>query len=208
MAAILARTRGRLRVALSDSVRHADGRWLIVLLALATPVGVLLYSLLGTDIFYVRAIYASAPAAALVLAALLVAIPRNVRPIAIAVTLAILVFGTIRAISPRYARPPFRAAAQFLDRLAGPRDPVVMYPAFLNLTQAIPAQFSRMHQVLYGVRKQWPAVPAGDSVFVVYDNAVGRALRIPVPHPSNFVLVSQRRYTGLLTFTVFRYRAL
>ncbi len=208
LAAILVRARGRLRAVLREGLRQGDPRWLLAMLTVATPVGLLLYSLLGTDIWGSRSLYASAPAGVLVLAALLMAIPRSVRPIAIAVTLGLLVFGTIRAISPRYARPPFRAAAQFLDRVAGPRDPVVMYPSSLNLTRAIPAQFSRVHPVLWGVPKQWPAVPAGGSLYVVYDNAAGKQERIPVPRPPNFALVSHRHYSGLLPFTVFRYRAL
>ena len=61
---------------------------LIVALALATPIGVLLYSVLGKDIGHVEHLYAAGPAALLALGGVLVAIPRGPRAVAVPVVLA------------------------------------------------------------------------------------------------------------------------
>jgi hypothetical protein len=183
--------------------------WLVLLalLAAAAPAGVLLYSLLGIDIWFARALYSSVPAAALMLGTLLAAIPGRLRAIAVAFVLAALVLGTIRSFGSAEARPPFRAAAQFLDRAATPRDPIFMYPSFLSLDQAIPAQLRRPHLVVQGVPARWPATLPGGEAFVVVDDAMATALRIPTPHPRGFALVSVRQYNGILRFTVLAYRA-
>ena len=207
LVALLARHWSRLGADVRDSLRRADGWWLITLLAFATPVGLLLYSILDTDIWGVRNLYASAPTGVILLAALLVAVPRRARAVVIVVTIAVLVFGAIQSISSRWARPQFRTVAEIIDRTARAGDPVVMYPSFLNLTQAVPAQFSRPHRVIWGEPTRWPSVAAGGTVYVVYDNAIGRARHIPVPAPPHLTLVSRQRYNGLITFTLLEYRA-
>jgi Dolichyl-phosphate-mannose-protein mannosyltransferase len=207
LVALLVDHRAQLSADLRDSFSRADGRWLITLLALATPVGLLLYSSQVTDIWGSRSLYASAPTGVILLAGLLLAIPQKARAVAVVITLGALVFGTIRAISPRYARPQFREVAEIIDRDPRPGDPVVMYPAFLNLTQAIPAQFARSHPVIWGVPTRWPSVPSGGTMYVVYDNAVGRVHHLPVPSPPHFTLVAWRRYDDLITFTLLEYRA-
>ena len=98
---------------------------LLIALAAATPVGVFLYSLVATDLWLARNLYASVPAAALVIAALLVRLPRPLAAVTVTVVLVTLLAGSIRAISPDYVRTPFRAMAAYLDAHAGPRDPVV-----------------------------------------------------------------------------------
>lgn len=180
---------------------------LIVLLALATPVGLLLYSLLGTDIWSSRSLIASTPAQALVLGGLLGAIPRPGRAVAVAVTLGFLVFATARSITPRYARPPYRTVAQYLDRVATPTDPLLMYSAALVLDDAIPAQLKRPHTVIDGIPKHWPQRPAGTQAFVVLDDAVGHALKLSTPEPSGFELVARHHYGGLVPFGLLTYRA-
>jgi mannosyltransferase len=185
----------------------ANGRLpLIAALALATPVGVLLYSLLGQDIWHVENLYASAPAAALVLGALLVAIPRGPRLAAVAVVLGVLVFGTIRALSPSWIRPPYRAVARYLDQVARPRDPVLLFTYRGILDDAIPAQLKRPHTIIAGVPRRWPRRPAGTPAFVVVDNVKLHRLRRALA-PAGYVLVARRRYSGAVSFTLFTYRA-
>ncbi|MFL5861280.1 MAG: hypothetical protein ACJ780_10930 [Solirubrobacteraceae bacterium] len=111
---------------------------------MVTPLGMLLYSLGFTDLWLPRGLYASVPAAALVLATLLWAIPRPWRFAAVAVVAGTLVFGTIRAASPTWRRPPTRQAAAFLDREAQPRDPLA-FESFLG-APAIAAQIHRYHR--------------------------------------------------------------
>jgi hypothetical protein len=182
------------------------GLSLIVAVSLATPAGVLLYSLVGTDIWHVEHLYSSAPAAALVLGALLAAIPRRPRLAAVVVVLGVLVFGTIRGISPSWARPPYRAAARHLDQVAKPSDPVLLLTWGRVLDRAIPPQMKRPHTILHGVPERWPRRPAGTLAFAVIDNAaipsMSRALA-----PRGYVLVARRPYRGAIPFTLFTYRA-
>ena len=182
------------------------GLLLIVALALATPAGVLLYSILRTDIWDARNLYASAPAAALVLGGLLAAIPRPARAAAGAGVLAVLAPGTVCAISPSYARPPFRAPARYLDEVAGPRDPVVTYPPFGRVAGDIPVEFEKPHPLVNTPPARWPQHISAAHAYVVMYDARGRAPRVPIPHPRGYALVSRRHYSGLLSFTVFGYR--
>jgi Dolichyl-phosphate-mannose-protein mannosyltransferase len=178
---------------------------LIVGLALATPVGLLLYSLIASDLWTPRGLYASVPATALLLGALLAALPRSPRAVAVIAVLATLVFGSIRAISPPYARPPFRAIAAYLDRVAGPRDPIIMYPSFR--TPAIRAQFHKPHPIISMSSNAWTSVPLGATAYVVIDNTPPVPYQIQAPNPRGFALVARRQYTGLASTELLTLRA-
>lgn len=185
--------------------RH-DRAVLLVLIALAAPVGLFLYSALGTDIWDARDLYSSAPAAALVLGALIAATALPARAAIVAAVLAVLVFGSIRAVSTSYARPQFRTVAEYLDRVAGPADPVLIYPSFLNLDQAIVVQMRRPHRLVAHVGGQWPSPPRGGVVYAIIDDSADRALKIGVPHPPGLELVVRRHYPGLVPFSLLGYR--
>jgi uncharacterized membrane protein len=191
--------------------RTADGRLpyvgLIAALALASPVGVLLYSIVRTDIWDARNMWASIPAIALIVGWALAAIPGPGRRGVVAVFLGVLLGGTIRSFGETYTRPSYRSAAQFLDRVARPRDPIVVYPSYLNLDYALPVMLRRAHVVVEGIPKRWPAPPAGGAVFVVFDAGLARVFKLSFPHLSGLTLVGQRRYGGVLPFTVLTYRA-
>jgi 4-amino-4-deoxy-L-arabinose transferase-like glycosyltransferase len=202
---------GRIRLGRGSSqsrqpARGLGGLGVIGALAVSTPLGVLLYSAVSTDLWDARDLYASAPAAFLVLGALLAAIPRPLGVGATAVVLVVLVAGTIRSISPRYARPAFRAAASYLDRVAAPSDPVVIYPSFLGLDGAILAQFRHPHRLIFPPR--FPAPPAGGADYAVLDDSAARALKIATPRPAGFVLAARRHYRGLVGFSLLTYRPL
>jgi 4-amino-4-deoxy-L-arabinose transferase-like glycosyltransferase len=179
---------------------------LLTALALATPVGVLLYSLLATDIWDSRDLYASVPYGALVLGALVAAIPAKPRALAILVVLGTLLTGTIRALTPAYTRPPFRVAAHYLDRVAGPQDPVVVYPSYGSLDDVITVQFRRRHTVVKGVPSQWPAIPRGGAGYVLLDDSLARVAHVPVPSPPGYTLRAKRHYGGFVSFTLLIYR--
>ena len=184
----------------------SGGLPLIVALALATPVGVLLYSVLREDIWHAEHLYMSTPAAALALGGLLVAIPRGPRLVAVPVVLGVLVFGTIRGISPSWVRPPYRAVAHYLDQAAKPRDPVLLFTYGYILDDAIPAEMRRPHTIVDGVPKRWPRRPAGTLAFVIVDDAkIGRLSRALAPR--GYALVARRPYSGSVSFTLFTYRA-
>src|SRR5205085_7849016 len=98
---------------------------MLVALTLASPIGLLLYSLTVTDLWLPRGLSASLPAAALVLGAMIVALPRPTIIPATLLVLATVIFGTVRALEPAYGRGPLRSLAEYLARSAGPRDPVI-----------------------------------------------------------------------------------
>jgi uncharacterized membrane protein len=191
-------------------VRGEAGRrmLLVVLLALATPVGLLLYSLFVTDLWSSRSLIASVPAETVVLACLLAAIPWRLRIPALVVVLGLLVFGSVRAISPRYARPAYRVVAHYLDRVAPPADPVLMYSLPLVLDNALPAQLTRPHDLIGRVPRRWPKRPAGTLAFVVVDDAVLHVLQAPALAPAGYELIRRRHYPGLVPFSLLTYRAL
>jgi uncharacterized membrane protein len=182
------------------------GLRLIVALALAAPVGVLLYSLVGTDIWHVEHLYVSAPAAALAVGGLLVAIPRAPRAVAVVAVLGVLLFGTIRGISPSWTRPPFRTVAQYLDRVAKPRDPVLLLTWSEVLDRSIPVQFKRPHTVIRGVPERWPHPAAGTRAFVVVDQSQIHRMNRELA-PRGYALVGRHLYGGAVPFTLFTYRA-
>lgn len=179
---------------------------MICALAAAAPVGVALYSLVGTDIWDARDLYASVPAAALLLGALIAAIPLNLRWLAAAAVFATLVAGAARAISPTYSRPPFRAAAHYLDQIAAPRDPIIMYPSFLGLNGVLPVELQKPHVIVYGAPKRWPTAPAGGLAVAILDGTIAELRRGWLPRPSGYVLSSHRQYRGALPFVLLIYR--
>jgi hypothetical protein len=179
---------------------------LVALLALATPVGLLLYSVLGTDIWSPRSLIASAPAQTLVLAALVLAVPRRGRIVAVAVTLAVLTVGTIRAVTPRFTRPPYRTIAELIDRAARPADLVELPSAPFVLDQAIPVQFKRPHTTIAHVVTRLPARPPGTRLFLVYEDGAIAYVRSAL-RPPGWTRVDERHWHGLVDLTMFVYRA-
>jgi hypothetical protein len=201
-------------VALAWSLSHvrrrrpAPAQVLVVLMAVATPVGLLLYSELGTDLWTARCLSASIPAAALVIAWLLTELPGGAEALAVTAVLATLLVATITSLEPGYARPPFHAAAVRLDRLAAPDDPILMFPSLSNMAPSIEAEFGRRHAVIADNLARWPAGLPDRPAFVVIDDTVARILKIRWPRPSGYALESARIYRGLFPFTVLAYRPL
>ncbi len=190
---------------ISGGQARAGGPLLIVALALATPIGVLVYSIVGTDIWNPRVQYASLPAAVLVLGALLWVLPRVARPVAVAAVLATLVFATIRAISPTYARPPFKSVAGYVNRVAAPRDPVILDP----ITWGIAVYLNPQHRVIAGSPTVFSSVAGARTVYFIFDDRLAAGDKASAPHPSGFALTLRRHYPSRLWgFTLLRYRRL
>ena len=189
------------------SARGAAGRLppavLIVALMFATPVGLLLYSLLATDLWLPRGLSASIPAAALVLGALVAALPR---PLAVAAGLVIavtLLAGTARSLGPAYDRGPYRTLANYLDRVARPSDPVVL--ATYAGAGPLLVQFKRAHTV---VRKPalWSQIGPAGTGYLVLDEQIARILHVSTVPPRGFVLIASRHYGGGLPTDLLSYR--
>jgi hypothetical protein len=101
---------------------------LAVLLAVATPLGAALYSLVSDDLFFARNLTASWPGLALAAGAFLVAVPVPFRIASTALVLSAFALGAVKTLDPDVQRPDYRGAAEFVDRSAGPQDPVVDDP--------------------------------------------------------------------------------
>jgi Dolichyl-phosphate-mannose-protein mannosyltransferase len=187
-------TRSALR-APGASRAHAQPRHLPLLIALAavTPIGLLLYSLAATDLWLPRGLYASVPAAALVLGALLQGFPRTLRWGAVAVVMGVLLFGTVRDASPSWRRPPFRTMAGDLDRNAPSNDPISVI-SFIG-QPALISQFHRYHRDV-DLSALWRLTPRGGNAYVIEDDNFARASGVSaVPAaPAGFGLAGRRKY--------------
>ncbi len=171
---------------------------LLVALALASPVGLLIYSLVSTDLWLARGLYASVPAAALVLAAMLVRLPRPLAGGAVAVVLVTLLAATLRAIDPHYVRTPYNEIASYLDRSAGPQDPVVF--GTIVGRPAITAQMRKPHRI-----SSVKALPPAQRVFVVQDDDLANGLHVGTPRIANFQIAAHRHYPGIFPTDVWEF---
>jgi Dolichyl-phosphate-mannose-protein mannosyltransferase len=167
---------------------------LLVASALATPIGLLVYSLSVTDLWLPRGLSASVPATALVLGGLLVAMPRVLRVAGVTVVLAVLVAGTIRSFDAAYARPPFRVLAGRLDKVAGRDDPVLLLSFIAQ--PAISVELTKPHRLVKTLPELWSSIPPGTAAYVVLDESLDRALKLGTPHHPGFHLTSRQRYLG------------
>lgn len=175
---------------------------LLVALTLATPVGVLAYSLLGTDIWLPRNLISSLPAAALLLGALVTALPRPAGLAVSAAVLAVLLFGSLRSFEPAYTRGPYRQIAAYLDRVAPAGDPVTIVS--LVGGPAIPVHFHHRHH-LVGSTAKWRSGPGVGRAYLVLDETIARAWHIGVPRAPGFRYLERRRWGGNLPTDVLIY---
>jgi 4-amino-4-deoxy-L-arabinose transferase-like glycosyltransferase len=98
---------------------------LILVLAIATPVGETLVSAVGTNLFGTRNLAVSWPAFALSLAALLVAAGRRLGLVAAVLVIGAFALGAVKMLEPRFQRPDSEAVATVIDRHAASGDVVV-----------------------------------------------------------------------------------
>jgi 4-amino-4-deoxy-L-arabinose transferase-like glycosyltransferase len=104
---------------------HRDALVLVILLALATPVGMLVVSLVGDDLYIPRNLAASWPAWSICLAGLLTTGPRLVSIAATSLVVFAFLCGAVRATTDPWQRPDVKAAARFIDESTAPQDPVL-----------------------------------------------------------------------------------
>jgi hypothetical protein len=179
-------------------------RILLAALAVATPLGLLLYSVLVTDIWLPRGLSASLPAAAMVLGALLSKLPRRWTAVTATVVVITLTAGTIASFGADYRREPYREMAAYLDRVAEPRDPVVMLTLIGG--PAISVQVHKPHLIVKFSPAVWSEVPPGRSAYLVLDDHVAQVLRFRTPRPAGFQLVARIHYRGSLPTDLLVYR--
>jgi mannosyltransferase len=201
----LAATLIRWRGSLTADARREQGQLLgLAALALATPVGLLVYSLMVTDLWLPRGLSASVPAAALVIGALLAALPGRLAALTAAVVAVVLAAGTVTSFEPIYTRGPFRAIAAYLDRTASPRDPIAVISVTGNL--AVLEEVSRPHRIVPSIPALWRGTPPGARAYLVLDLAIDRIGHLGTPHHTGFSLVARRDYGGASPTLVLVYR--
>jgi 4-amino-4-deoxy-L-arabinose transferase-like glycosyltransferase len=191
---------------------------LIWLLALATPVGVAAYSIVGKNTYIPRNLSAALPFICLALGAGVAALRRPLWILAAALVLAGLAIGTVRTLDPDRGRPPYRAAAHFVDdrdRGGGIVLEYPLFPAFAGTDEAIgrhlEVHFDDPHPLVQARSPgdaAWNKVPGHDQLFVVTPwDAVHRDAGSPLParFASRFRLVDQGVWRGLVPVAVFEY---
>jgi hypothetical protein len=184
---------------------------LLLLLALATPVGAFLYSLGPTSVFLPRNLSPSIPAAVLLAGALLAAIRRPVAvAAATAAVLAGLSLGTVQMLQESYRRAPYREVARDLDRTVRPEAPIVELSIGLGpLARQLGFYFREPHEYFPTRSSLDPAYRMGrrSGEFVVVVPSVGVSGFLPWLglREQGFRLASVERYRGAPELMVRKY---
>jgi 4-amino-4-deoxy-L-arabinose transferase-like glycosyltransferase len=114
---------------------------LVVMLALAAPIGVAVTSLIGNDIYLPDNLVTSWAGLALALGALLAAGPPAFRAVATTLVVVVFAYGAIRTTDASLQRPDIKSAAEFIDKKTGPKDVVLDVAIFgVGGTNGIPLQ--------------------------------------------------------------------
>jgi hypothetical protein len=181
---------------------------LVVLLAVATPIGIGLLSLPGDRSFLLpRNLIPSLPAVAVLIGWLLTSLGRRAAVAASAVFLLVLAIGAAQALDVSNRRSQYRAAAHLVDAWARPGDPVIQV-YFLAPTGALATglkiNFARPHP-LYPAggaseAKAWERARATGRVYEVFplSGAFKRVQHLGrrAGPGDEFELVRERRYPG------------
>ena len=188
---------------------------LVGLLALATPAGVGIYSLVRPHMSFMlpRNLSPSLPAMALLVGWLLTSLPRRVAVPALGALLAVLVVGAVGSLDQDHRRTSYRDVAGFIDARAEPGDPVIDQSILQGpLPVALGAYFEHPHPVFRGSvndDRAWELGRRGARVFMVFPTpGPFRSLRHlgHLAGPGNrFELVSDRRYRGFTPVLVGEY---
>ncbi|MDQ6605376.1 MAG: glycosyltransferase family 39 protein [Actinomycetota bacterium] len=203
---------GLIALGLRRRRRSPGSRWLpsrfglLVALAVATPIGLLLYSLTVTDLWLPRGLSASLPAIALVFGGLLAVLPRPLTVLAATALILTLAAGTLRSFDAVYARGPFRTLAAYLDRVARPGDPVTIV-SFVG-APALGVEFRRRHLVLGSLARMWTLTSTGANAYVVLDDVIASRYKLGTPRHPGFGLVARRHYAGSFPTELLTYRRL
>jgi 4-amino-4-deoxy-L-arabinose transferase-like glycosyltransferase len=146
------------------------------LLALATPVGLVLYSVLRQDTWDMRNLIPSWPSLALSAGMLLTAPRPPARYVSTALTVAGFGVGAVALLSPAHQRPDYRAAARLIVTGGRPSDAVAIVPA------PTPGPLSAMDAALaYAGLPNRPLIRIGSPPLSVLLRAPPYALIPPTP---------------------------
>jgi hypothetical protein len=209
--------------ALHDGLpRPSPVMWLITLLALATPVGEAVASATGNHIIGVRDLAASWPFLALLAAALTMAAGRRAGPLVAILAVVAFALGAIRMLEPRFQRPDYQGAANYVAAHARPGDVVIDMSGALSpgpLT-GFGIAFNRHLPVIRGrspaesdhpftvfdpivptatAAREAARVAAGHRIYVVYPTLISTQNINPVPTglPASYHLALLHRLPGI-----------
>jgi mannosyltransferase len=101
------------------------GWTLVLMLALAAPVGEAIYSALGSNLLGARNLNASWPGLALAIGGLVTLPGGALSVVATALALAGFGVGAVKSLSTRWSRPAFETVAEYIDAHAKPGDVIV-----------------------------------------------------------------------------------
>ncbi len=156
---------------------RANPMTLILVLALATPVGVILWSLAGKSILLPRTLSASLPAFAVLAATGITRLRRPYAVAAAALLLAAVAVGTVRTQTTDFRNSAFRDAADYVDAdgaIRGLRDPGVARRPGHASGLGILALPQRPDPAVRGRGERRPRVAPGGP-------GRARVLRLPAP---------------------------
>jgi hypothetical protein len=180
---------------------------LIPLLALASPVGILLA---GHNLFlFPRNLSASLPFAALLVGWAVTPRVRVGAAVAVGLVAVGMGIGAAKTLQPRFHRPDTRSAARFVDDRARPGD-VVLHAgagaeAFI-LNQLMGIAYDGAHRVVVAPdasAKDFKRAAPGERVFVLQMQTSDRVVPPSVPR---WEQVSHERYDGFVPVSVAVYR--
>jgi hypothetical protein len=146
----------------------------MLVLALATPAGLLLYGLVGPKLYVIRDLSASLPALTILVALAVAALmgrPARVTTPVVAGMAAVLAFIGLRSVGEDYQRPDYKDAAHYLDAAAG-ASPVVEERTILSPDErlrgsALSLYLERPHPLLTLGADDDAAWRAGRGVWLV-----------------------------------------
>jgi 4-amino-4-deoxy-L-arabinose transferase-like glycosyltransferase len=186
---------------------------LVVVLALATPVGISLYSLRpDTSFLLSRNLSASVPALALLIGWLLTAFRPRLSMVAVAAVLGGVAVGAAKTLDHDIARPPYRQVAQLIDDKSRPGDAFINLPIIVFSRSALDPgydleiYFKQKHDGFTATQsdKAWTRAGRGQSVFVVSPWEGGHLSALGGPG-NRFVLREEKVFPGHLPIAVGRY---
>jgi dolichyl-phosphate-mannose-protein mannosyltransferase len=108
--------------------RPSSGLVLVVVLALAPPVGAALHNLVAPSIFTPRNLIAAWPGFALLMGALVTVGPQAIRVASVSLLVAGFGIGAVKMLDDENRRPDLVSAAEYIERTGGPGAPVVDLP--------------------------------------------------------------------------------
>jgi mannosyltransferase len=179
---------------------------LLVLVAAATPIGVVIYSIGGADLLLPRNLGAGLPATALVIAWLLGSLGRPYAAAAAACVLIALGVGTLGTFGDDHRRPPAEEAARYVDSIARPADVLVFSDTASDLHTYLGDEVRRFPGV--GDPRGWnAALRGGGRVLLVrpYFGFFAYAPKPPGDLERRFRLESRRVYPAFQPLAVLVY---